>query len=237
MSDISEYLHEPEPFRFYPFDGTPIEQEAFELIKEGLLPREIMFKLAQFGFLEGDPETGKRRSWAILRNLIDTARSPDAMREDTRALLDGDMPDAIIDWNLGTNKSARTGFEHMYYSVGNLATVIHENAGESDVDPEFRRQISRTVAKGLWRVMVTRHHPEWLQNPNRYYVPSVYHSTVYDGVSPRTMQRRIIRYAVLSDPLVHSTFTEAQTTGVRGIGKKGIESLRFLLQDEHPELL
>jgi len=233
-----EQNNERELFSLYPYTGSALESGVIQLIEEGTVREDVLFLLASFGHQQTDKETEHRLSWLILKDIVTHARNPDDMRADTLALLTKEaMPDAIIDWNLRLNDHVRKSFEHMYYSVGDLAGVLGEHtfAHVDDKDEGYRR--SRAVAKGLWRAVVARHHPEWLSDHTTYFAPRISFETVYDSVSDKTMKSRIIGHAVLGDPLIYDTYLEAKTTGVKGIAEKGIESLQLLLSEEHPELL
>lgn len=236
MSRPPETAADPSSFLIYPDGWTGPDGALEKLIGEGKLPPTILFKLASFGCTESDPVTGKRLVHVTIKDLVTNAESPELMTAKTRELLFGPMPDAIIDWEMGSNIDVYRSFDDMYYRVYDLQTVIVEQATAAGNTSEGLRERSRAAAKGIWRAIVTRHHPEWLKDPGPYYVPTVFHLNVYEA-KPPTMRRRIIGQAVLSDPLVYATYVEATKVGVKGIGTKGKASLRALLSEEHPELM
>ena len=224
-------------FRLFPYEDSQFEEDIFALIEQGVLPREVLLNLAAIGHYELDDETGKRKKWIVINDLIENISDPASMRPVTRELLHADAPDAIVDWNQGWNKEARASYEHMYYSVYDLVRVVYADNSHSTKDRDERVRRAVAVAKSLWRTVLVRHHPEWLENPDTHFAPRVSFGNVYDGVTKKTKCARIISHTALSDPLVYSTYHEATTTGIRGIASKGIKSLRLLLSDEHPELL
>ncbi len=186
--------------------------------------------------------------------MEDMARNidrPNRMRPVTREILWGELPDAIVDINSRVNYPSYPKFEPMYYRMADLASAIHRRrtaTGQSLPDMPYERSLytpyqdeqsrCRGIARPLWRLLVQRSHPEWLENPKEYY-PSSYIGTfcVVYAISESRQRRGIVSHAVLSDELVMSTYQEATSTGVRGIGPLGREDLRLLLSDEHPELL
>ena len=236
MSNIPKSNRELTLFSLYPYGNTDFEEQIEDHINAGNLPEDVLFRLAAIGTNQVDSE-GNRLSWVTLKDLIDHAHDHELLRDDSAALLTSAPPNAIIDWYINVNQHVRRTYDDMYYSVGNLTRVIRENNFMDIDDVDERIRISRGVAKGLWRSIVARHHPEWLADPDTYFAPRISFGTVYDGVTERTKKSRIIGCAVLSDPLLLNTYTEAKTVGIRGIAEKGIESLRLLLSDEHPELI
>jgi len=224
-------------FSIFPYEGSQFEEDIFALVEQSVIPREVLLNLAALGHNELDDETSKRKKWIVINDLIKTAGDPASMQPATRELLQAGAPDAIVDWNQQWNKEARASYEDMYYTVNNLAKVVYSNNSHSVDDKNERAKRAVGAAKGLWRAVVARHRPEWLENPDTHFAPRVSFGNVYDDVTKKTKCARIISHTALSDPLVYSTYNEAKTTGVRGIADKGIESLRLLLSDEHPELL
>lgn len=237
MADTSREHTQDTLFHVFPYENSWFEESLFDLIRQGILSNDVLLKLSAFGHNETDGETSRRKRWVIINDLIKSGGDHEQMRPDTQELLLADLPDAIVDWNLNWNKEARASFDEMYYSVNDLARVIYESEGSLAKDKDLRAQHAVGVAKNLWRTIVVRHHPEWLEKPDVYFAPRISFGNVYDSVSEKTKRARIIGHTALSDPLVYATYNEAKTTGVRGIASKGIESLRLLLSDEHPELI
>lgn len=186
-----------------------------------------------------------------MADMVKNAETPERMRAQSRALLEDELPDAIVDINSRHNYHAYPKLEPMYYRKADLANAIHRRrvaSGKALEEVPYDRRLyvrtqdeesrCRAIARPLWRLMVQRFHPEWLETPGDYF-PSSYIGTfavVYD-ISEARQRRGVVNCAVLSDPLVMSVYEEAVTTGVKGIGQMGKEDLRLLLSEEHPELL
>jgi hypothetical protein len=86
--------------------------------------------------------------------------------------------------------------------------------------------------------MVQRFHPEWLEEPSNYFPSgSIDIFLTFHEIGEKRQRRGIVSHAVFSDPLVMSFYQEALQTGVRGLGRVGIEDLRLLLTEEHPDLM
>lgn len=241
------------PFELGDYDSSyspGITHRINELIEDGKLPFDTLFRLASVGY-----KTGRGGStllnWLMMTDMLKHADTPGKMRARTRALLEGELPDAIVDVNSGYNYPAYSKLEPLYYRRADLVSAIHKRraaSGQALVEAPYDRrlhvrsqeEISRCqgIARPLWRLLVRRFHPEWLETPGDYF-PSGYIGPfcVSYQYSENSQRYGVVTHAVFSDPLVMSIYEEATTTGVKGIGPMGREDLRLLLSDEHPELL
>lgn len=244
------------PFHLYDYDGWPPARELEELIEDGTLPHDTFFRLAGVPNRLTDPLDESDYPSLLTANLIHDMLAnydnPDAMRADTRNVLWGELPDALVDPNLFRgNEDVYKQVDPLYYTMTDLAQIIKEKREEASrsipemgfekrsqtVQDEWSRCVG--IARPIWRTIVQRKHPEWLEDPSPYY-PSSYigHFCVVYEIGPKRMKRGVVTCAVLSDPLVHDVYEEVVATKVKGgIGKGGQESLRRLLMDEHPELM
>lgn len=243
------------PFDLYDYDQyhSGIEGKVNELIEAGRLPFDTFFRLASVGYKAEDTDEGYSiyLNYILMHDMVEHADAPDLMRPETQEVLYDELPDAIVDVNSSTNYRSYAKLEPMYYRRIDLARAIQRrrlDTGQALPEAPYDRRLHvvhqdewsrcRRIAWPIWRLMVQRFHPEWLETPEDYY-PSAYigmFAVVYSISEPR-MKRGIVSHAVFSDPLVLSIYEEAVATGVRGIGPLGKEDLRLLLLDEHPELL
>lgn len=225
--------------------------KANELIEAGVLPYDTMFRLLVAGqkadHIQGN--THEFLNYALIRDMVLHSRYPEQMRPETQELLWGELPDAVVDINSRVNNQSYSELEVVYYRLADLARAVKQRRLASGLslaeEPYDRRLHTRTqeewarcrgIARPIWRLIVQRFHPEWLQHPSDYFCRTfISFNTVYEIGEPR-MRRGIVSHALISDPLVMSIYQEAITTGVRGIGRMGKEDLRVLLSDEHPEL-
>lgn len=236
----------------YHFEGLEVIQNIEGLMEAGRLPFDALFRLASIGHCQpdllSDSDRPQRLSWVLMHDMVAHADTPETMRPDTQKLLWGDRPDAIIDWAQNANWRAYAQLDPMYYRMANLARVIKQRraeqgktvteipAGWHTTPKELEKERCFGLARPIWRVIIQRTHPEWLDRPRDYYAPTWSFNNVYEA-GERTMRRRITDFSVLSDSVVLKMYTEAKETGVRGIGPVGRQSLRTLLSDEHPELM
>lgn len=233
------------------YENTAAGNQLEELIDQGKLPFDTLFRLTSIGRGIEDPEDTdvfpNALRWKLLTDMIDNAENPEVMRSDTRELLWGDVPDAVIDVSNYTNKKFYAQLNPMFYRLADMAIAVQqrrETEGQtvSEVPPsvqmgteDYEWRLCVGLARPIWRLIVQRTHPEWIQNPGDYYSPTISFNEVYHA-GDKTMRKRLIGDTVLSDTIVFETYQEATETGVVGIGPAGKESLRFLLMDEHPEL-
>lgn len=236
---------EPLPFNLYDYyeHDDPIPMIS-SLMRQGKLPFDSLFRLSAIGCRQVDPENPQHLlQWRVLHDMADNGGDPSKLNPVTQDILFGPQPDAVIDCWQSSNSKAYTLLDPMYYRLANLTRSVRELRLErgtyldrlpSHMDsPESQR--CRALSRSLWRVIVKKIHPEWLENPADYCPPTIYFGSVYYPTE-RTMQRRNVGRAVISDPTILGVYTEAVETGVKGIGPSGKESLRKLLIDEHPEL-
>jgi hypothetical protein len=239
------------PFYLYNYDHWGAAGEVHELIEAGCLPPDTFFRLAYVG-QQTDPtyERGsKSLNYTLMLDMVQNVNRRRSMRPETRQLLEGDLPNAVVDVNSNYNYPSYAMLEPMYYRMADLASAIQrrrETCGQTIPEAPFDRRLHTVqderarclgIARPLWRLIVKRFHPEWLENPSQYY-PARYigpFAVVY-SIGENRMRRGIVSHAVISDPLVMSIYQEATETGVKGIGRVGKEDLRLLLSDEHPEL-
>ncbi|CAN5154398.1 hypothetical protein BH09PAT3_BH09PAT3_6670 [soil metagenome] len=231
--------------------GLPKHDEVIEAaIATDQLPFDTWLRLRAVGDYVPDWQGEERLlSHGIAKDIAEHVSAPEDMRPDTKRLLWGDRPDGVIDWEQSTNRQAYTTLDVMYYRMANLARVIKQQrkldgATVTEVPDkwyvtpdEFENTRCFGLARPLWRIIVQRTHPEWLERPAQYCSSTTF--TMWSGareLSEGTMKRRIIGAAVFSDEVVYDIYEEATRTGVKGIAAKGRESLRNLLADEHPEL-
>lgn len=240
------------PFLLDEYEHFGVAGHVNQLIEAGQLPPDTFFRLASTGYkVDHDRNPNRHLSYALMCDMVDHAEKPDTMRTDTQELLWGDLPDAIVDVNSRINYRSYPMLDPMYYRMMDLVSAVHQRrvaAGQALADEPFNRRLhvrlqderSRClgIARPLWRLMVNRFHPEWLETPKEHFPSTCIGdiSTVY-FLGERTMRHGIVSHAVLSDPLVMQVYEEATSTGVKGIGKVGKEDLRLLLSEEHPELL
>lgn len=240
------------PFELYDYPSDwGVVGEVSTLIEAGHLPPDALFRLTSVGQrTSDDPEHPHHfLNWVMMLDMVDHARQPDKMQPYTRDVLYGKLPDAVVDVNSRVNHPAYAMMEPMYYRMADLVRTVRQRReanGQALPDKPYDRRLHtvqdelsrcKAIARPIWRLIVQRTHPEWLENPGDYF-PSSYIGTfcvVYDISEPR-QRRGIVTHAILSDPLVHAVYQEAETTGVKGIGPVGREDLRLLLLDEHPEL-
>lgn len=240
------------PFQLCDYDPhyTRVAQEVGELIEDGKLPFDTLFRLASVGYKTGRG-TSTYLNYIMMANMVKHVDTPTKMRSDVQALLDGELPDAIVDVNSSYNYPAYSKLEPLYYRKEDLVNAIHKRrvaSGQALVEAPYDRRLHvrsqeeisrcRGIARPLWHLLVRRFHPEWLETPGDYF-PSGYigHFCVSYQYSEASQRYGVVTRAVFSDPLVMSIYEEATTTGVKGIGPMGKEDLRLLLSDEHPELL
>lgn len=223
-----------------------------ELIEDGKLPFDTFFRLASVGYM-ADHATGDSSTYLNYNLMLDMVRhidAPDSMRAETQEILYGELPNAIVDVNSRSNYPAYTRLDPLYYRMRDLVRAVKQRrleTGQTLPDDSFDGRLHvrdqdewsrcKGIARPLWKLMVKRFHPKWLETPSDYF--RSYHisfNTVY-YIGKAAMRYGVVSHAVFSDPLVLSIYNEAITTGVRGIGPKGKEDLRLLLSEEHPELL
>ncbi len=239
-------------FYSHNYSNTRAGNQVEALISEDVLPFDALFRLSSVGHRVVDQECSrqypKTLEWNLLQDMITHANEPDSMRGDTRELLLGELPKAIIDPDSYRNREFYAQLDPMYYRLADLANAIkRRRADEGETLTEAPASSNRSIerlergrclglARPLWRVMVQRVRPEWLENPEDYYHPTLSFFNEVPQASERTMRSRVIARTVLSDTVVVDTYYEAVETGVVNIGPSGKESLRYLLVDEHPEL-
>lgn len=237
---------------YYP-DSRPVK-ELDGLIESGKLPFDTLFRLASIGRVVDDATRSTYLNFTMMLEMIECDGKLDLMRESTRRLLTDELPDAIVDINSGHNHPFYSLLDPVYYRMMDLARTIHFRRvaqGKNIPDesykigtglkvPQDEWSRCRALASPIWKLMVNRFHPEWLENPDIYY-PNGYiggwGSSTYYEYGIKKEQRGIVSHAVFSDPLVRSFYEEICQIGVDGIGPVGREDLRLLLKDEHPELM
>lgn len=219
-----------------------------ERIEAGILPDDAIFRLASIGRGQSDPndpQTSLR--WSMLIDMANITNVSD-LNPVTHELLFGPEPDAVIDFWPNYNKQFYQDMDIMYYRLKHLVEAIREKREDEGrkIGPSHDYQFAnghielearrcKSLAKPLWRTIIKRTNPEWLENPQDYYHPLISFGNVY-YVNDRTAQSRIVSASIISDSAVLSVYEEAVDTGVIGIGPQGKESLRRLLAEEHPEL-
>lgn len=252
---MPKFEDEPAEQPFYLYDYPPdwnYVGRVNELIESGALPYDTFFRLTSVG-QKADQEPGNTRefmNYGLMRDMVDHIDDPDKMRPETRELLWGELPDAVVDINSRTNYWFYSGLDPIYYRMVDLAEVVKQRrqaTGQTLPDEPYNGRLhTRTqeewarccgIARPIWRLIVKRFHPEWLENPGDYFYSAYIgtFATVYTIGEPR-MRRGIVNHAVISDALVKTIYEEAASIGVRGIGRVGKEDLRVLLAEEHPEL-
>ena len=252
MTDLRESQEGLLPFYLYDLDWHRLGDKVQGLVEDGTLPFDSLFRLAAVGHCERDPtvvdgEFSNRLIWNILNDIAVHDGDKDALRPDTCELLWGERPDAIVDWYTGSNHPAYPQLDPMYYDMADLARIIYARRKEegktitevprgSWYDPE-EQESHRCfgLARPIWRVIVRRIHPEWMDNPADYYAPTIRFNQVYYA-SEAAQRRRIVGHAVISDTVVFSLYKEATESGIKGVGPVGREDLRTMLAEEHPEL-
>lgn len=229
---------------FFNFYLSQSEEKLFEeLVGLDLLPEDIIFRMAPFG--RGPSSTPGYETFpkihVVSDDLIKNAQTPEKFLPETRAILEGPLPPAALDWYQRDYKALYERLGERYYGRGHLRDII---ADRRESGREFRneverwrdRSISSALATATWRSLVKRLHPEWLEKPNHYYTPSYSLGQIYEATE-RTMRGRIVKATVIADYAMYDLYQEITETGMRGIGKVGAEDIRRLLAEEHPEVL
>lgn len=236
------------PFELYPETINDRDHQAVAAhVTAGLLPPDTLFRFASIGYAELDPrQRTSRLGWALLQDAIEHAEDWNRMRPHTRTLLEGPLPDAVI--SIWPNYETYPLLDTMYYGLRDAARAIRDYRADTgqtitEIPPfspyddvaeaEARRCFA--LARPLWRTIIERIHPEWLDQPRLYWPPTVSFNQVYYP-SNRTAARRIVGAAVISDSVVLDIYNEAKKNGVKRIGPAGQETLRRLLLEEHLEL-
>lgn len=232
------------------YHGSALIHSVESHIDAGRVPYDTLFRLASIGANQIDATGGRelRLIWVVLNDINEHADNPTSMRAETHALLFGEPPDAVIDQvQTQVNRESYKQLDQMYYRLADFATVIKERRalrGKTvtevprrwDFTPdELETNWCYRLARPIWRTIIQKRHPEWLDRPEDYYTPTISFNEVYYA-GEKLMRRRLVGAAVLGDALVSSFYSEAREIGIRGVGPEGKETLRQLLEEEHPEL-
>lgn len=224
-----------------------------DLVERGVLPGDTFLRLDSIGDRTpdpDDPEVSLRST--ILFQLSSCADAPEHLPPQTRNLIFGEAPRALLVWDVGrSTKRLHTKYERPFLVKPDLTQVIkerREQEGKTVTEvPRDRRwlppeiveesQCSR-IAHGLWRVIAQRIMPEWLKPEavEQYYRPHKHGTTIDLGLDPQAMNRRIVSAVALDVQHIRSIYEESLNEGVIGIGKVGRQDLRTLLADEYPDL-
>jgi hypothetical protein len=244
------------PFQLYDYDTgySKAAKEVSKLIGNGSLPNDTFFRLAGVGQKTDSSYKGGSYllNYTMMLEIAEHATSsPELIREQTKAVLYGDLPGAIVDVNSRFNYASYSMVDTTYYTLYDLADTIkarREEYGQTLPERDFDKRLhtpnqnedSRCIgmARKIWGVIVNRHYPEWFEVPSDHY-PSARigaFAVVY-SIGDKQMKRGIVTNAVISDPVVSNFYNEVVETGVKRIGSVGREDLRRLLLEEHPKLL
>jgi len=234
-------------FEFHDYTNDDL-LELHEHIRAGNIPFDTLFRLGAVGCREIDPQNTRRLlQWQILQDIKNNGGDKEALRDDTQELIYGDLPDLVIDPWRRINRDGYSQLEVQFYTIGDMARAVHEDRqdrGVSIINPLIKKYYDESEAewktsigdaRKIWRVLVKRIKPEIIEYPERYCPPTLSFEQVYE-LSERTMIRRNIANAVISDPAVLRIYEESTRIGVNGIARLGQEALRRLLVEEHPEL-
>ena len=229
---------------YYPWNFPVIT----ELIESGELPFDTMFRLAAVGCRELDPQDdSKLLQWAMIRDITENGTDLASLREDTVQVLYGELPDLAVDMRWPENRKGYPELDQMYYTLGNMARHINEHRKERGItihnpmitsyysDEERVWKTSVGSARPLWRTLVKRIRPEVVDEPQRFFVPTISFNHVYSA-GERYMVRTNVINSVISDSALLEIYQESVDIGVRGVGPFGREVMRLMLLDEHPEL-
>jgi hypothetical protein len=237
---------EPRGFNILRVTDADIYLGVEQKIKDGILPKDTFLRLASIGHLQEDEDGA-----ILMRRMlaeIDAPADDRALSEDTRELIFGKLPTALLDWNESDFDDYLRSQAHMYYRKGHLVDIIEERRkreGKTISEPirdrrlRNEKSVCRGLAHNVWRALVREARPEWLDERNleAYYQPAIRTNSVVFELDAQLMRRRIVNAAVLSDVILHGLYDRAKSTGIRGIGRVAIVDMGSLLTEEHPELL
>lgn len=109
---------EPPGFNLFRLTDSELYDRINTKIQAGELPRETMLRLGCIGHSQRDTE-GTYLMRAILMDADANTNEPEKMGETTQAILFGDLPDALLDWN---------GNEFVTYLNGKKKNVLSEGS-------------------------------------------------------------------------------------------------------------
>lgn len=243
-----------------PFDLLRLlEPEAYARVEasiaSGILPPDTFLRLDTLGDGTVDPDDVNNRSlrWGVLLELADVCQMPENLTPRTRQIIFGDSPRAFIAWYwyLGDIDKLHTRYDESYLLKPDLTQVIRERRAEEgktiEAVPDDRRYIDpaimeesqcRRISHSLWRVLVQRIMPEWVEPANilDFYRPVKKGLKIELDRELYEMVRALVGSVALRVDYIRDVYDEAVEVGVKGIGPVGLKDLRTLLAEEYPEL-
>ena len=233
----------------------PSSPRLEQLISDGKIPSDILFRLLSIGEYQPDPKSPK--DWrqplylTALHDAIDHADNPSEAHPLTQNIVWGELPNVVVD--LGRNSIEHPeSFEELsevYWSMEQLAKVIQMRRQEEGktitVEPrnsyytadELEENKSYGLARPMWRTFINRLNPDVTKHPEWFY-PSGFISfnNIY-SLSLRTRARRALGRSLISNMALRGFYDEINAIGMKGIGPTGKKDLAVLLAPMHEDIL